>query len=373
KVFDRLLHEPYENQVARNSSEALADVAKAQSLVGNLIQPLLIILSSLLIFTGLIGSLMIVEPISTTTVFLGFGFIYACVVFLTRRNLSTNSEAIAKQVGLVNKAVQEGTGGIRDILIDGTQSVFVKQYKAAVYPFQSALASNSLIAAIPRYGIESLGTALIAAIAYFMVVSAPIQDGMTVAIPVLGTIALGAQRVIPLLQQIYQAYVTIKGSSVSNQDALAILNEPLPEHALTKDIIAIPFKREIQLLDLGFRYSASTTWIFRGLNLSFRQGSRVGFIGSTGSGKTTLLDVLMGLLSPTEGYVCVDGHTLGPNELRAWQSKISHVPQSIYLADSSIAENIAFGVPLELIDIERVQWVAKEAQIHQTIINWPTG
>ena len=373
KVYERTLHEPYEKQVARNSSEALADVSKAQSLVGHLIQPLLIIVSSLLILTAVIVSLLIIEPIITLTVFLGFGFIYTCIVFLTRRNLSTNSKTIAQQSGLINKAIQEGLGGIRDILIDGTQSVFVKQYREAVYPLQTAFASNFVAAAIPRYGIESLGIALMSAIGYLMFVNAPSEDGMTVAIPVLGTIALGAQRIFPLLQQIYGAYVTLKGSSVSNQHALAILDKPLPEHVFKTNIIMIPFEREIQFIDLGFRYSASTSWIFRGLNLSFRQGSRIGIVGSTGSGKSTLLDVMMGLLSPTEGYISVDGLRLGPKELRAWQSRISHVPQSIYLADSSIAENIAFGVPLELIDMERVQEAAKKSQIHLTILKWPQG
>ena len=373
KVYERTLHEPYENQVAKNSSEVLADVRKAQELVVNLIQPLLIMVSSLLLLTTVMVSLLIIEPIITTAVFLGFGFIYAFVVFLTRRNLLSNSKAIAKQSGLVNKAIQEGLGGIRDILIDGNQSVFVKQYREAVYPLQSAFASNSLIATTPRYGIESLGITLIAAIAYLMVITAPGQDGMTVAIPVLGTLALGAQRVFPLLQQIHSALVSLKGNSLSNQDALAILDNPLPEHALQTNIIPIPFEREIQLIDLGFRYSTSGPWILRDLNLSFPKGSRIGIMGSTGSGKSTLLDVMMGLLSPSEGYICVDGRRLGPKELRAWQSRISHVPQSIYLADSSIEENIAFGVPLELIDIERVQEVAKRAQIHLTILKWPQG
>ena len=371
KVFERILYQPYETQVSRNSCEALADVSKAQYLIGNLIQPILIIVSSLLILTVVIVSLLIIEPIITTTVLLGFGFIYAGIVFLIRRKLSTNSKVIAHQSGLVNKAIQEGLGGIRDILIDGTQSVFVKQYEEAVYPLHAALASNNVVAGIPRYGIESLGITLIAAIAYLMVVNAQGQDGMIAAIPVLGAIALGAQRVFPLLQQIYSAYVALKGSIVSNQDALSILDKPLPEYATGADIKPVQFEREIQLIDLGFRYSLSRSWIFRGLNISFRQGSRIGFMGSTGSGKSTLLDVLMGLLSPSEGYISVDGCRLGPKELRAWQSRISHVPQSIYLADSSIAENIAFGVPPELIDIERVQEVAKRAQIHETILNLP--
>jgi ATP-binding cassette subfamily B protein len=122
-----------------------------------------------------------------------------------------------------------------------------------------------------------------------------------------------------------------------------------------------------------FSYANNGPWVLDGINLLILKGSRVGFVGSTGSGKSTTLDLLMGLLMPTEGKLLVDGQSISGNHLRAWQRTIAHVPQSIYLADSTLAENIAFGVPFKAIDLDRVQQAARQAQIADFIESSPEG
>ena len=124
---------------------------------------------------------------------------------------------------------------------------------------------------------------------------------------------------------------------------------------------------------MRFRYSSDTPWVLDGFNLTISKGARVGFVGSTGSGKSTTLDLLMGLLMPTEGELLVDGQPVSGNRLRAWQRTIAHVPQSIYLADATLAENIAFGVPRDAIDLQRVQQAARQSQIADFIENRPEG
>jgi ATP-binding cassette subfamily B protein len=122
-----------------------------------------------------------------------------------------------------------------------------------------------------------------------------------------------------------------------------------------------------------FRYTNDDPWVLDNFNLVIAKGTRVGFVGSTGSGKSTMLDLLMGLLMPTEGVLLVDGQTISGNRLRAWQRSIAHVPQSIYLADTTLAENIAFGVPPDTIDLDRVQQAARQAQIADFIESSPEG
>ena len=126
----------------------------------------------------------------------------------------------------------------------------------------------------------------------------------------------------------------------------------------------------MQLESLCFRYAPTLPLVLDGLNLRISKGSRVGFVGKTGSGKSTLLDVVMGLLSPTHGALLIDGQAITLANHRTWQAHIAHVPQSIFLADATIAENIAFGVPLEQIDLQRVQAAAEQAQLAQTIESW---
>ena len=130
-------------------------------------------------------------------------------------------------------------------------------------------------------------------------------------------------------------------------------------------------QREIRFEGVKFRYAADGPLILDGLDLSIPKGIRIGIMGGTGTGKSTLLDLLLGLLEPTDGAILVDGRPIGGARLRAWQRSVAHVPQSIYLADSTIAENIAFGVPPQAIDMARVRQAAAEAQIADFIEGLP--
>jgi ABC-type bacteriocin/lantibiotic exporter with double-glycine peptidase domain len=330
-------------------------------------------LGSMIILLTIIATLIAIEPFVAFTAFLGFGFIYAVVVFITKRLIAKNSQIIASQRGRVTKAVQEGLGGIRDVLIDGTQPVYSKLYKDAFIPMQIAVASNQVVGTSPRFGVEALGMVLVAGLAYILAAASPAVEGAISAIPVLGALALGAQRLLPVLQQIYAAYIAIKGNQASTEDALDLLDQPMPSHAHTQSTMPINFQTAIVLKDLGFRYTPEGPWVLRHLNLEIPKGSRVGFVGVTGSGKSTLLDIVMGLLSPTEGSLVIDITAVNTQNARAWQAHISHVPQVIHLSDTSITENIAFGVPKERIDMQRVEQAAQQAQIAQTIEGWHNG
>jgi len=151
---------------------------------------------------------------------------------------------------------------------------------------------------------------------------------------------------------------------------LKLLEQPLPSYANQIKPHSMPFKEVIRVKDLSFRYSAESPWVLRNLNLDIKKGSRVGFIGTTGSGKSTLLDILMGLLEPCNGQLKIDNIVINSQNHRAWRGNIAHVPQTIYLADASIAENIAFGVPPNEINLDRVRVAAEMAQIADTIEEW---
>jgi ABC-type bacteriocin/lantibiotic exporter with double-glycine peptidase domain len=373
QVYERSLHQPYSLHVSRNSSEILAGARKADSLVHSIVQPVLVIISSVVILLAVIFTLLAIQPVIALATFLGFGLIYSVVVAITKRRIAKNSQIIAAQQTRITKAIQEGLGGIRDILIDGTQSVYSKLYKDAFIPMQTASASNQVVASSPRFGVEALGMVLIAGLAYVLATASGAAGGVANAIPVLGALALGAQRLLPVLQQIYNAYISIKGNQVSTEDALDLLDQPMPAHANAQPDKPMDFQAAITLKDLGFRYTTDGPWVLRHLNLQICKGSRVGFVGVTGSGKSTLLDLVMGLLTPTEGALRIDNTSVSPQNSRAWQAHISHVPQAIYLADTSIAENIAFGVPAEQIDLQRIKQAAQQAQIAQTIEGWSSS
>jgi ATP-binding cassette subfamily B protein len=154
---------------------------------------------------------------------------------------------------------------------------------------------------------------------------------------------------------------------------LELLDQPLPLELSQRLPAPLPFKKLIQFDSIKFRYTSETPWVIDNLSFNIPKGTRVGFVGKTGSGKSTCLDLLMGLLLPLSGRITVDGNVLDQRNLRSWQRNIAHVPQAIYLADTSLAENIAFGVTPEKIDMKRVREAARQAHIADFIESSPQG
>ena len=368
-VYRRTLYQNYSVHTGRNSSEIINGITgKVEMLIGSVLMPMLTLISSGILLTGVIWMLLLIDPVIAIISGLVFGLLYLLIALVSRRYLRENSECIANESTRVIKSLQEGLGGIRDVLIDGTQETFCAIYRSADLPMRRAQARNTFIGASPRFIMEMLGMVLIAALAYNM---AQRESGVSAALPVLGALALGAQRLLPVLQQGYNALATIFGAEASLRDGLELLAQPMPKHAGEGSLSPLPFEHSIQLNDVGFHYGVGGAWIMRHVNLKIPKGKRVGFVGRTGAGKSTLLDILMSLLMPSEGAVLVDGQTVGIQNYRNWQVHIAHVPQSIYLSDSSIQENIAFGLPCEKIDAKRVRQVAKQAQIDDIIESWP--
>ncbi len=368
-IYRRTLYQPYSVHLSRNSSEVIAGISsKANNVVYSTILPILHILSSFIILIFILFALVSIEPMMAFTAFSGFGTIYLIVVLATKKALKRDSERVSEESNKVIKALQEGLGGIRDVLIDGTQATYCDIFRNADIPLRRATANILIISGSPRYGIEALGMMLIAALAYSLAGS---PSGIVNAIPVLGALALGAQRLLPVLQLAYSGWSSLRGSQASLSDALDLLDQQLPVDVDTPLLSPMTFKRNISLNNLTFKYTKDTPWILKdGLDLIIPKGSRTGFIGPTGSGKSTLLDIIMGLLQPTNGSLAVDDVKITMQNHRSWQSHIAHVPQSIFLTDTSIAENIAFGVAPEKIDYDRLHEAASRAQIAQTINSW---
>jgi ABC-type multidrug transport system fused ATPase/permease subunit len=364
-VYRRTLYQPYAVHCARNSSEVITGISgKANGVISNIILPTLTLISASSMLIAILMALLLINPLIAFLAFGGFGFIYAVIIGLTRKQLLVDSELMARESVQVIKSLQEGLGGIRDVLIDGSQATYCEIYRTADIPMRRAQGRSFFISGSPRYGMEALGLILISILAYIL--SQQI-DGVAKAIPVLGAIALGAQRLLPVLQQVYSSWVTIRSGQVSLQETLALLDQPLPDYANNPVVELLPFNRDIRVEQLSFRYGLQTPYVLKQVNLTVKKGSRVGFIGATGSGKSTLLDIVMGLLQPTEGVLKIDGQAITLLNNRGWQAHIAHVPQAIFLADSTIEENIAFGVPKDEIDIERVRQAAQQAQIAESI------
>ena len=372
EIYRRTLYQPYHVHLSRNTSVVVSNVIdKVNQVVFWILSPMMSLVSSALLLIFITITLVIINPLVAGVSILSFGLSYVVIAKLSKNRLKNNSERIARETTQVIKTLQEGLGGIRDVLLDGTQNLYCEEYYRADQPLRFAYGSNIFIAGFPRFAMESVGIALISGLAYYL--SQNTEGGIATALPMLGALALGAQRLLPAIQSGYTAWSSIMGSQANLTEILKILEQEIPKDLLMARPEPLRFKDTIEFKGVEFRYSNETPLILNNFNLTIKRGQRIGFVGTTGSGKSTTLDLLMGLLHATKGEILVDGQPLSGARLRAWQTNIAHVPQSIYLADSTIAENIAFGVEKDKIDMDRVKQAAKMAHIADFIEGRPEG
>lgn len=370
-VYSRVLHQPYAYHTAHNSSETLAAINKAQLVTTQLLVPLMQALSAAVIAVFILAGLVFIDPVVALSTGLGFGAIYLLVMTTTRRVMRHNGGIIARAQSQRMQAAGEGLGGIRDVLLDRSQSVFIGQFGLVEGELRRAQATNNFVAAAPRFIVEGLGVVLIAALALVLSLR---EGGIVAAIPLLGALALGAQRLLPLMQQVYGGWAQYLGNGKMLRDILDTLRLPdAAQFAVSTDGKRLTFSRDIVLEDVGFSYPSAKYPTLKNTNLTIPKGARIGIIGKTGSGKSTLTDLVMGLLQPTEGRILVDGVELTDANRSAWQAQIAHVPQAIYLSDATAAENIAFGVPRAEIDMKRVRQAARQAELADVIDALPQG
>lgn len=359
ELYRRTLYQSYSVHVSRNTSAILSGVGKVSGAM-NILSQCLMLLSAAVLLITITLALLAMDPFIASVSIAGFGLCYGAITLTVRRRLRSNGQRIADKQTQVFKALQEGLGGIRDVLLGGTQKIYIDQYRKADRPLRLDQGSNVFIAGSPRYVMEAAGMVMIAVLAYALMQK---TGGVAGDLPVLGALALGAQRLLPALQQGYSAWAVIIGSEASLADTIDLLDQPLPDYLDEPEIPPVPLVGAIRFDNVSFRYAPDGPLVLDGVNLDIAKGARVGVVGATGSGKSTALDILMGLLEPTSGQLLVDGQAITGARVRAWQRTIGHVPQSIYLADASIAENIAFGSKPEDIDLDRVRAAARQAQM----------
>ena len=369
EIFRRTLYQPYQVHTARNSSEIITGItSKVQNTISGTLCLLALCGASVVLIT-VMAALLAIDPLIACVAAVGFGSSYGIIAWATRRRLKKNSEEIARGQTRLVRSLQEGLGAIRDILLDGAQPVYCAEYTAAEDRLRRANSTTSFISQSPRHGMEALSMTLVALIALAL----SNQGGVAKALPILGALAVGAQRLLPALQQAYAGWSGLLASQTQLSETLTFLDQPLPDDSVSERQKALTLNSSVRVHDLRFRYTTDGPWVLDGVDLTIPKGSRIGIVGSTGSGKSTLLDILMGLLPPGEGQLTVDGEPVIGARVPAWQRTIGHVPQAIYLSDASIAENIAFGMRGTDIDMERVRDAARRAQISDFIQSCPEG
>lgn len=372
EIYRKTLYQSYTVHISRNSSEIIDGISTKTNITTNYINAILNSITSAVLLIAIIATLILINPFIALFTLIIFGLLYFQSIKIVRKKININSQIIANHSTQILKILKEGLGGIRDIIISGSQEVFCEIYKNADLPLRKASSNNQIVSAAPRFIMESLGITLIALLSYFLIQQK--NDQSFNAVPILGGIALGAQRLLPALQQLYSSWVTIKASQASLLEVIRLLDQQLPPHIGVHNInsSAMPFLNSFKLIGVGFRYPNSLSDAITNINIEIKRGIRLGIVGPSGCGKSTLVDLIMGLLAPTSGHILVDGiTTVDNNNAHLWQRNIAHVPQSIYLTDANVIENVAFGVPPKDVNLGLVYESIRKAQLSSVIDKLP--
>ena len=372
EAYEKTLYQPYDIQVSRNSSGIIDALQIQVYQLITVIQSCLALLSSTSILISLLVTLLIIDFKVAILSGLLFGVAYGFVIQFANKKLISNSKRITLHNRLSMQTLQEGLGAIREVIMYSSQKIYLENYRNSDVPIRKLSANSVYLGVFPKYIMESLGVCLIGGVAYSLTTK---YGGMQSALPLLGALALGAQRILPTVQQVYNSWAQIYGNKSAVEIVISYLKQPLPKTTNILKVEPYNFKNKISFNNVYFSYKNIDKSIIKGINFDIYKGERIGIIGPTGGGKSTTIDILMGLLKPTSGYLKVDNedlhNSLNKKFIMQWRAAIAHVPQNIFLADKSIAENIAFGLPKDKIDMNQVIKSAERAQASNFIENMP--
>ena len=366
----RILLQPYSFHIEQSSSAIIASLDKVRLLVFGVLQQAMQTAVAAVIGLCIMALLISIDAMAALAAFGVLALLYLLVSRLTARRLRRSSQVLGTAYDQRVKLIQESLGGIRDLIIDQTYKLYINEFRRADGRYVRAQAAAVFIAGAPRFLIEAAALAFIAGLA---VVLSGREGGMGQALPVLGAMALGGLRLLPLLQQAFAGWATMAANRSVIGQVLDLLRLPVPDEELAAGIAPLRFDRAIELDAVTFSYPRRAEPAVRSVSLTIEHGARLALSGQTGGGKSSLADLLMGLLDPQEGRISIDGVALTAANRRQWQANIAHVPQSIFLADATIARNIALSVHEDHIDLERVRESAKLAMLDEFIASLPEG
>lgn len=338
-IYEKTLYQPYHIHLRRSSSEIISGLTQKVRSVTSVIESFVNVITSLFLLIAILLTLFYVDPLIAALSFLTFGVSYGLIAITTKNILNSNSEIVANLQTKVIQNLQEGLGSIREVLLGSTQHIFTDSYNKEMRSLLKATGDNQFITLFPRFSLETIAMILIAILAYLISLR---EEGVLAALPILGAMAIAAQRLLPLLQLFYANWSNLVGNKIAIRDVLELLDQRI-EIDLTSAKIPFEFRKSIKFKNLSFKYPESDDFIFLNADLEIKKGSTIGFVGETGSGKSTGLDILMSLLEPSDGGVFVDEIEVGLDNAASWKGLISHVPQSIFLIDSTIEDNIIFA------------------------------
>lgn len=339
----------------------------------SLLTPIMLMNAKIGLVILMVLSLFFYDPVAAITGFSLFGIAYFVLYKVVRKRLQQNGKNISEVNEKRFRLMNEGFGGIKDILLLGRDEDFIKRFKETGQALAYSSGANVALSQVPRYFMELVAFGTMLGLLLYLIVN--YESDLGKILPILSVYAFASIKLLPAFQQIYASTANIKGNVAALESIQLDLMNAMKTKPVSQEIekgYIIP-KKEISLEHITFNYPNKQESTLNQLNMSISANTTVGIVGPSGSGKSTLIDIILCLIKPQHGSLKVDGEIINNQNCRMWQNTIGFVAQSIFLSEGTIAENVAFGIPTDQINKEQVLYALKQAHLGEFVENLEKG
>lgn len=354
-----------------NTSNLMNNTVGECSRVANqIIVPALNINSKILIVLAIFFYMVNVSWITTVIGFTTFGLTYLLIFKLVRYRINQNGIKVSTLGEERLRLMNEGFGGIKDTILLNKSNAFINLFNKASFAIGRVQASSLTLFDIPKFWVELLAFGSIIILSMLLFFQS--EQAFINMVPTLSVFIMGSYKLLPAFQQIYSNFSNIK----SAQSALDNIKNDLITGNLEANDVTKPINltnQKITLSNIAFIYPGKDISAIEDINLSINRNEMIGIVGHSGSGKSTLVDLILGFLEPSSGYLSIDDNKISSNNIYAWRKLLGYVPQSIFLSDTSLKENIAFGERIDDIDNDSLMKAIQLSELEDLISKLPNG
>ena len=374
RLYSHYMKQDWQFHASGSSAQLTKQVSTESARISNgIIQPLMQMNAKIVLAIFIAVSILIYNPIVAIAGLLMFASGYLLMYKFVRKALVLNGKRLSSVATNRFRLMNEGFGGIKDVLLLNRNKDFIDRFSLEGDIQAKAQGLNQTIAQVPRFFIELL--AFGAMIGLVLILIKTHHGDLGAVLPILAVYALACFKLLPALQQIYSSITQIKGNIAAFESVKKDLIDSQEDLPIIKTISPnkLSINKAISLKNIHFAYPNKSTYAVNNVSISIPMNHVIGIVGSSGSGKSTLIDIILGLLTPQKGEIYVDNTLITDNNKRGWQDLLGFVPQSIFLSEGSIAENIAFGIPADEINYKQVKKALDLAHLTELVNELPEG
>lgn len=366
RLLKSYLGRDYSYFLNHNTAEMNRNIlSEARQVANNLVGLLLAMVSNASISLAMIALLVIVDPLSTLLVLGITGGGYGVAYLLIRKRLQALGSDYSDANRQRYQTTAEAFGGIKDVKILGREEHFLEAFEPASQTYARTNSSRSVLNALPKYVIEALAMgSLLAVLVSLLLTGQPVS----LIVPIMGTFVFAGYRMMPAFRDLLRMAGNLRFTEEIFESIETALNAPQErEIDETRTVEALPFEERIELDSVSYRYPGTRQEALKDVSITVPKNNAAALVGKTGAGKTTIIDLFLGLLDPTDGELRIDGVPVTDDNVHRWRANLGYVPQDIYMADTSVRSNIAYGIQEAEIDEDALVRAAKTAHIHEFV------